>query len=117
MTTRRSPGHLLVRLPDSAEKAGLLIGDFLAARWEAVRADFDARMQQVCSAELLASVRAQLVEELGELLRARRPGITVRGPYTVVDVPLIFARGARKARVTLDGEGRVAGFFVLMPEA
>lgn len=103
-------------LPDAAERAGGVIDHFLAGRWEEMRSGFDKRMREGCSAELLETVRTRLAENLGGLLRVRRSAVKVRDRYTVVDVPLVFDRGLRKARVALDGEGRVAGFFVLMPE-
>jgi hypothetical protein len=104
-------------LPDAAGLAGGVIADFAAARWTPMRAGFTPRMQEACSAALLTSVRATLAAELGSLLTTRRPQVTVRGRYTVVDVPLVYERGIRKGRVTLTGAGQVAGFFVLIPEA
>lgn len=104
-------------LPDAAERAGIVIEDFLAGRWEQMRSGFDGRLSEACSSELLEMVRTKLAEDLGRLLRRRRPAVKVRDRYTVVDVPLVFERGLRRARVALDGKGRVAGFFVLMPEA
>lgn len=100
-------------LPDAAERARRVIEDFLAGRWEQMRTGFDPRMLEGCSAELLESVRSRLADELGSLARMRRPVVAVRDRYTVVDVPLVFQGGVRKARVALDGQGRVAGFFVL----
>ncbi len=104
-------------LPGAAERAASVIADFAAARWTQLRAGFTPRMQEACSAGLLDSVRARLGADLGSLLRTRRPLVTVRGRYTVVDVPLVFEGGVRKGRVTLTGDGQVAGFFVLIPEA
>jgi hypothetical protein len=104
-------------LAGAAELAASVIADFAAGRWAQLRAGFSTRMQQACSAGLLDSVRVNLAAELGPLLRTRRPLVTVRGRYTMVDVPLLFERGVRKGRVTLTGDGQVAGFFVLIPEA
>lgn len=104
-------------LPGAAELAASVIADFAAARWTRLRPGFTPRMQEACSAGLLDSVRARLAAELGSLLRTRRPLVTVRGRYTVVDVPLVYERGVRKGRVTLTRAGQVAGFFVLIPEA
>jgi hypothetical protein len=101
----------------AAGTATAVIADFAAGRWPQMRARFDARMQDACSAGLLESVRSRLTAELGELQRTRKPVVTVRGRYTVVDVPLVLERGVRKGRVTLSGDGEVAGFFVLVPEA
>jgi len=104
-------------IADAAQTAAAVIADFAARRWPEMRERFDARMRGACSAGLLDSVRSRLAAELGELLRTRRPVVTVRGRYTVVDVPLVLERGVRKGRVTLAGDGQVAGFFVLVPEA
>jgi hypothetical protein len=116
------PGDGVTEVPaaavaGAAETAAAVIADFAAGRWPEMRERFDARMQDACSAGLLDSVRSRLAAELGELRRTRRPVVTVRGRYTVVDVPLVLERGVRKGRVTLNGDGRVAGFFVLVPEA
>jgi hypothetical protein len=103
-------------IPGAAVSAAAVIADFAAGRWAEVRSGFDARMREACSAGLLSSLRSRLAAELGGLLRTRRPVVTVRGRYTVVDVPLVFERGVRKGRVTLNSDGQVAGFFVLVPE-
>jgi hypothetical protein len=39
------------------------------------------------------------------------------GDYTVVDIPLRFEAGEMNARVFYDTSGKVAGVFILKPDA
>lgn len=110
-------GPSTAEIADAAEPAARIVQQFAAGQWAAMRETFDARMLAACSAELLATVRAKLGAELGPLLRAGAPLVTARDRHVVVDVPLSYERGTRTARVTLDHDGRVAGFFVLLPGA
>lgn len=103
-------------VPEAGERATALLVQFFAGEWVEMRSGFDERMAEACPAELLDSVRSKLDAELGQLVRMRRPGVGVYGGHTVVDVPLVFDRGIRTGRVAFDPEGRVAGFFVLLPQ-
>jgi hypothetical protein len=104
-------------MPKAREEAIVLLAQFLDRKWVEMRSGFSKRMAEACPAELLDSVRSRLDAELGRLVRMRRPAVRVHGGHTVVDVPLVFERAVRTGRVAFDAEGRVSGFFVLVPEA
>ncbi len=100
---------------DAGERSVAIFEQFLAGRWDAVRADFDQRMTEGCPAQLLESVRAKLDTELGGFTTMGPPAVRLHDGYTVVDVPLVYEKGTRNGRVAFDVDARVAGFFVLMP--
>ncbi|MDA8302221.1 MAG: DUF3887 domain-containing protein [Actinomycetota bacterium] len=104
-------------IPEARERAAVLLGQFFAGEWAEMRSGFSERMTEACPAELLDSVRSRLDAELGRLIRIRKPAVKVHGGHTVVDVPLVFERAVRTGRVAFDAEGRVSGFFVLLPQA
>ena len=104
-------------MPKAREHATVLLGRFFARDWVEMRSGFSERMAEACPAELLDSVRSRLDAELGRLIRKRKPAVRVHGGHTVVDVPLVFERAVRTGRVAFDAEGRVSGFFMLVPEA
>ena len=104
-------------IPKAGERATVLFGQFFASEWADMRSDFCERMAEACPAELLDSVRSKLDAELGRLIRMRKPKVRVHGGHSVVDVPLVFERAVRTGRVAFDAEGRVSGFFVLLPRA
>jgi hypothetical protein len=104
-------------MPRAGERATALLVQFFAGEWAEMRSGFNERMAEACPAELLDSVRSRLDAELGRLVRMRKPTVGVHGGHTVVDVPLVFDRGIRTGRVAFDPEGRVSGFFVLLPQA
>ena len=104
-------------MPGAGKRAAALLRQFFAGKWAEMRSGFDERMAETCPAELLDSVRSKLDVELGRLVRMRKPAVRAHGGHTVVDVPLVFERGIRTGRVAFDAEGRVSGFFVLLPQA
>lgn len=104
-------------VPEAGQRARILLRQFFVGEWAEMRTDFDERMTVACPAELLASVRSKLQDELGPLVRMRSPAVKVHGGYTVVDVPLVFEGGVRTGRVAFDSAGWVSGFFVLTPRA
>lgn len=103
-------------MPEGGQRATLLLRQFFAEEWAEMRSGFDERMAEACPADLLDSVRSKLDAELGRLVRMRKPAVRAHGGHTVVDVPLVFDRGIRTGRVAFDAEGRVSGFFVLLPQ-
>jgi hypothetical protein len=104
-------------LADAPQRATRALSQFLAGEFEALRANFDQRMTEGCSVILLGSVRSSLASSLGAVQRTGAPSVTSRSGYAVVDIPLVFKKGKRKARVAFGSDGRIAGFFVLMENA
>jgi len=110
-------------LPAAGARAVELFDHFFNRRWDALRAEFNQRMLDACSVQLLSSVRAQLPGKAGEAVEMAAPQISRLGDYTLVDVPLrlrvplAFRRGFKRreatGRATFDDAGRVAGFFIL----
>jgi hypothetical protein len=99
------------------EKAVALLEDWLNERWDDVRNTFDERMKQQVPAELLASVRAQAAQVGGEFVELGAPAVTVQVGYTVVNVPIAFAKDDATGRVAFNADGVVAGFFILPSES
>lgn len=86
-------------------------------RWEDVRADFDERMREACTIAMLESARRQIERLGGAFLELGTPAVTVRGGYTVVDVPMAFESDEVNGRVAFNADEQVAGFFVLPAES
>jgi hypothetical protein len=85
--------------------------------WEAVRAHFDATMEaQLPEAQLRAGWQ-QLLDMAGAFREAGQSRTSSLGDVTVVDVPLTFERSLLIGRVAYNGDGQVAGLFILTPEA
>lgn len=98
---------------DGAEPRALaVLQAFLDERFDDARANFDERMLDACSVELLADVRAKVREGAGEVQALGAPVVSVRDGYTVVEIPIAGERADGASQVALDADGRVAGFFV-----
>jgi hypothetical protein len=104
-------------LPGAGGRAVALFTEWASGHWEQVRADFDPTMARQLDADGIAAAWAQVVAMVGGYEHMGEPFIRRQGGYTVVDVPLEFEAGSMKGRVAYDGEGRVAGLFVLTPQA
>lgn len=90
----------------------LAAGDF-----EAVRAEFDARMSASLDERQLAGVWVNVTGMVGRFERLGQPFVRRIGGHTVVDVPMSFEAGEMVGRLAVDDDGRTAGLFVLRPEA
>ncbi|MGD0984444.1 MAG: DUF3887 domain-containing protein [Acidimicrobiales bacterium] len=101
-------------LADAPERATKALRQFLAGEFEALQADFDERMRDACSVELLDSVRSKLNGELGKVLGLGDPSTSSMSVYTVVDIPIAYEKGKRKGRVAIGPDARIAGLFVLV---
>lgn len=104
-------------LPGAGEHAVALFAEWSQGRWERVRSDFDATMTQKLGADGVAAAWAQVVGMVGAYEHMGEPFVRRQADHTVVDLPLEFEAGSMKGRVAYDGDGRVAGLFILMPEA
>jgi hypothetical protein len=108
---------VMTPIAGAQQKAVAVLEDWLNERWDDVRNEFDERMKQQAPAELLASVRVQAVQVGGEFVELGAPAVTVQVGYTVVNVPIAFAKGDATGRVVFNADGFVAGFFILPSES
>lgn len=106
-------------LPGAAEAAVALFVNLSEGNWDAVRRDFDEKVTQALpDAAAVAATWAALAGRYGRYeQRMGEPFAHQLGDYTVVDVPLRFEVGEQVGRVTFSPDGKVAGLFVLPPEA
>ncbi len=93
----------------AVERTAGLVADLLAGRWEIVAKDFTPKMIEILPRELLESTRAQVAQHWGELLRTGQAEVTTRDGFTVVDLPLEFARRDASCRAVFTSSGQVAG--------
>lgn len=98
--------------PDA--KAVEVFTKYTSEDWS-LRDEFDSNMSERLSEDLLASGWAHVTQQLGAFERMGNPEVqTVQG-HAVVDLPLFFERAEMKGRVAFDGEGKIAGLFILNP--
>ncbi len=113
----RAEDGVMKPIPDAADKAAAILDDWLHERYDEVRRDFDARMVEQCTIEMLEAVRGQTRQTAGEPVELGTGAVSVRSGYTVVDVPVAFERAQATGRVAFDADERVAGFFILPSES
>ncbi len=113
----RAGEGLMTPIPGAADKATAIVDDWLHERYDEVRRDFDARMVEQCTVEMLEAVRGQTRQTGGEPVELGTGVVSVRSGYTVVDVPIAFERAQATGRVAFDADERVAGFFILPSES
>lgn len=117
-TVERPGGETAIKpIADAKRMAMKVLDHWVNERWEDVRADFDDRMTQACSAGMLESAHLKIEQGFGQFLELGSPAITARGAYTVVDVPMAFETGDLNGRVVFNVDEQVAGFFVLTRES
>ncbi len=106
-------------LPGAADAAVALFVNLAEGNWDAVRRDFDEKVAQALpDAAAVAATWAALAGRYGRYeQRMGEPFAHQLGDYTVVDVPLRFEVGEQVGRVSFSQDGKVAGLFVLPPEA
>ena len=106
-------------LPGATETALAMFVNLAEGNWDAVRRDFDAKVAEALpDAAAVAGTWAALEGRYGRYQqRMGEPYTHQLGDYTVVDVPLQFEVGEQIGRVSFSRDGRVAGLFVLPPEA
>lgn len=86
--------------------------------WDSVRADFDEVMLDEVTEERLVSAWNQLTMELGEYKsRGESRQVSEPGDFLVFETPMTFEGGEAKSRVAFHEDGRVAGLFLLEPDA
>jgi hypothetical protein len=103
--------------PDAAPRATQLMIDWTEARFDRVRADFNANMSERMSESGLRDAWAQLAGLVGAYERMGQASARRAGDLTIVDIPMSFEAGEMKGRVVYDEDGKVTGLFVLFPDA
>lgn len=104
-------------LPGAAVKATQLMIDWLGERYDQVTADFTDKMIEVLPVSKLAAAWAQIIGMVGSYERMGEPLTRQAGDLTIVEIPLSFEAGEMKGRVVYDTGGKVAGLFILEPDA
>lgn len=105
-------------LPGAAEKATQLLIDWIEERYDRVAADFsDAVAAKMSESGGLAAAWAQLIGLVGAYGGMGEPLTRQAGDLTIVEIPLTFEASEMKGRVVYDRQGKVAGLFVLRPDA
>lgn len=106
-----------VMLPGAAAKATQLMIDWLEERYDQVTADFTDKMIEALPVSRLAAAWAQVIGMIGSYQGMGEPMTRQAGDLTIVEIPLTFEAGEMKSRVVYDASGKVAGLFVLEPDA
>ncbi|SEL52188.1 DUF3887 domain-containing protein [Streptacidiphilus jiangxiensis] len=114
-----APMDKTVRMTDAAERAIALVSAVLDGRMEEARRSFNAQVLAAFTDEVRADGLATVTGLVGayEGFDDGDPFVRRIGDHTVVDVPLRFEAGEMKARVAFDTDEKVAGIFILTPDA
>jgi hypothetical protein len=113
------PMDKTVRMADAAERAVEIVTAVLDGRMDEARQSFNAEVLAAFTDEVRANGLATVTGLVGafEGFGAGEPFVRRIGDHTVVDIPLRYEAGDMKARVAFDADEKVAGLFILAPEA
>ena len=113
------PMDKTVHITDAAERAVAIVKDVLDGRMDDARKSFNAQVLAAFTDEKRGSALATVAGLVGAFESFGEGESFVRriGDHTVVDIPLRYEAGDMKARVAFDADEKVAGFFILVPEA
>jgi hypothetical protein len=100
-----------------ASRAAEVVSQINAGAWAEVTADWDEVMRTKLSVDQLAETWQQIVLNTGPLQTIGQSSVTQKGPYRIVDLPLLFMHGPMKARVAFNHDQKISGLFVLLPDA
>ena len=101
-------------------KAAEVTDQLAAHEWARVRSQFDDTMKQKLAEDGLANAWSQVVRSKGEFVSRGEPtqlGSPAGEDLLVFDTPLEFENGPMKSRLAFHGDGRIAGLFILVPDA
>ena len=112
------PMDKTVRMADAAERAVVIVAEFLEGRMDEARRSFNAAVLEALTDEVRGNALATVAGLVGafEGFVEAEPFVRRIGDHTVVDIPLRYEAGDMKARVAFDVDEKVAGFFILTPE-
>jgi hypothetical protein len=113
------PMDKAVHMVDAAERAAGIAADVLEGRMDKARKSFNAEVLAAFTDEVRANALASVAGLVGtfEGFGDGKPFVRRISDYTVVDIPLRYEAGDMKARVAFDTDEKVAGLFILPPEA
>lgn len=113
------PMDKTVHMADAAERATAIVTDVLEGRMDAARPTFNAEVLEKFTDEVRGDALAQIAGLVGafEGFGEGAPFVRRIGDHTVVDIPLRYEAGDMKARVAFDTDEKVAGLFILVPDA
>ena len=108
-----------VRMADAAERAREIADAVIEGRMEEARSHFNAQVLEAFTDEVRGDALATITGLVGafEGFGDGEPFVRRIGDHTVVDIPLRYEAGEMKARVAFDMDEKVAGLFILPPEA
>lgn len=113
------PMDKTVHMTDAAERAVSIFTDVLDDRMDLARPFFNDEVLAAFTDEVRGSALATVAGLVGafEGFGQADPFVRRIGDHTVVDIPLRYEAGDMKARVAFDTDQKVAGFFIIPPEA
>ena len=113
------PMDKTVHMTGAAERATAIVTDVLEGRMDQARPSFNAEVLAAFTDEVLGNAQATVAGLVGafEGFGQGDPFVRRVGDLTVVDIPLRYEAGDMKARVAFDTDEKVAGLFILMPDA
>jgi hypothetical protein len=108
-----------VRMTDAAERARSIVAAVLDGRMDEARRSFNSQVLEAFTEEVRGQGLATVAGLVGafEGFADEEPFVRRIGDHTVVDLPLHYEAGDMKARVAFDQDEKVAGLFLLTPEA
>jgi hypothetical protein len=113
------PMDKTVHMTNAAERAVTIVTDVLDGRMDEARQSFNAQVLEAFTDEVRGDALATVAGLVGafEGFGDAEPFVRRVGDHTVVDIPLRYEAGDMKARVAFDSDEKVAGLFILMPDA
>jgi Protein of unknown function (DUF3887) len=113
------PMDKTVRMADAAERAIAIVTAVLDGRMDEARQSFNAQVMEAFTDEVRGSALATVAGLVGafEGFGEGEPFVRRIGDHTVVDIPMRYEAGEMKARVAFDMDEKVAGIFILTPDA
>lgn len=113
------PMDKTVRMADAAERAITIVTAVLDGRMDEARQSFNAQVMEAFTDEVRGSALATVAGLVGafEGFGEGEPFVRRIGDHTVVDIPMRYEAGEMKARVAFDADEKVAGLFILNPDA
>lgn len=94
-------------------QARQVVQDIDAARYGELRERFDDNLMKMLSENQLAKAWEVFTNLKGDFKSIGSTEVVERGRFTVVNVLVDMEREDGQVRVSFDGEGKVAGFFLL----
>lgn len=113
------PMDKTVQMTDAAERAVAITTDVLQDHMDQARPSFNDQVLAAFTDQVRGDALATVAGLVGEFegFGDGEPFVRRIGDHTVVDIPLRYEAGDMKARVAFDSDEKVAGFYILIPDA